>query len=208
MKLSFKIAALTAVIAATGIAHAATPNSSASPAPQQLALNSPSDEGRGPPPMRGDHRDGPDRDGHFRGPRGGMMGFGGDAHGPLMHELRGLKLSDAQSDSIDDIFVKHHKEQRELFKRQRDLHRSAKALDPTAKDFLGQSNKLADATGKLTQDSLRLRAKIASEVIATLTPEQVQTLQTRRAERAAHHADGEGRHGGPRKADGAPDNAG
>jgi Spy/CpxP family protein refolding chaperone len=128
------------------------------------------------------------------------MGMDGGMQGPLMHELRGLRLSDAQNDAIDDVFMKHHKEQRAIVKRQRDLRDSARALDPTARDFLNRSDKLADAAGKLTQGALRLRARVASEVIATLTPDQVQQLQARRAEREAAR----GEHGGSHR---VPDGA-
>ncbi|NKF22150.1 Spy/CpxP family protein refolding chaperone [Solimonas marina] len=193
MKFSFKIAALTAALATAGLAQAATPTQPTPPSGQELAFND------GPPPPPFADRDGPRHGGDFRGTRGGMghggpmMGMGPGMGGPLMHELRGLKLSDAQSDKIDDIFMKHHKEQRALFKRERDLREAMHKLDPTAKDFLSTSNKLADTAGKLTEDKMQLHAKVASEVIATLTPEQVQELQKRRAEREQHR--GKGKHG-------------
>ncbi|NGY05570.1 Spy/CpxP family protein refolding chaperone [Solimonas terrae] len=185
MKLTVKIAALAAILAAAGV-QAATPQGAAA-APQQLAWNGPADNDRGPPP--GDD-EGPGNH-HFRGPgmhRGGMHGS------PLMHELHRLNLSDAQSDAVDAIMVKHHAEQRDLFKRRRDLHRGFAALDPTATDYASQSSKLADQTGKLAHDEVLLRSRIAGEVIATLTPEQVQQLK---ADRAEHEARREQHRRGP-----------
>lgn len=177
MKLSLKsivpAAALAAALAAAGV-QAAAPQGVAV-APQPAADQGPAD-GRGPPT---DHR-GPW--GHRFGGHGHMHRAG--MHGsPLMHELRRLDLSDAQSDAVDAIRVKHHAEQRELFKRRRDLRRSFAKLDPTAKDYASQSGKLADQTGKVAHDEVVLRTKIAAELIATLTPEQVTQLKADRAER-------------------------
>jgi Spy/CpxP family protein refolding chaperone len=178
MKLSLKriapAAALAAMLAAAGV-QAATPQAAA---PQPAADQGPADDGRGPPP---DHRGpwGHRFGGHGHMHRAGMLGS------PLMHELRRLDLSDAQSDAVDAIMVKHHAEQRELFKRRRDLHRSFAKLDPTAKDYASQSGKLADQTGKVAHDEVVLRTKIAAELIATLTPEQVTQLKADRAERQA-----------------------
>ena len=183
---TLKVLSLSALLAASlGAGSAlAAPAADPGPAPQTLAFAGPDADLPPPPPGH----DGDGRDGHhFRGMqrRGGpdfMPGFG--ERGPrMMHLLRGLDLSDAQEDAVDDIFMKHHKEQRELFKRGRDLHRAYAALDPQAKDYLSQSNKLADQAASLTRDSLKLRAKVDSELIATLTPEQARTLAERRAER-------------------------
>ncbi|HET8881078.1 MAG TPA: Spy/CpxP family protein refolding chaperone [Solimonas sp.] len=181
MKLSLKriapAAALAAMLAAAGV-QAATPQAAATTA-QPAASQAPADDDRGPPPP--DHR-GPW--GHRFGGHGHMHRAG--MHGsPLMHELRRLDLSDAQSDAVDAIRVKHHAEQRELFKRRRDLRRSFAKLDPTAKDYASQSGKLADQTGKVAHDEVVLRTKIAAELIATLTPEQVTQLKADRAERQA-----------------------
>src|SRR3546814_9046060 len=56
------------------------------------------------------------------------------SHGsPLMREIRRLQLSDVRDDAIDAVSVKHHAEQRALFKRRRDLHRGFAKIDPTAK---------------------------------------------------------------------------
>ncbi|MGH8446601.1 MAG: Spy/CpxP family protein refolding chaperone, partial [Solimonas sp.] len=180
-------------------------------APMTLAFNAPGD--LPPSPDHGpDHGPGdrPDRGGprfggegrFFGGPAGGMQG------GPLLRELHGLDLSDSQQDAIDDVFVKHHKEQRELFKRGRDLHRSYRELDPVAKDYASRSNKLADQAGQLTRDELQLRTRITSEVVATLTPDQAQKLQAeraeKRAERAERHAQGKGAGKGADQGPGQP----
>lgn len=179
MKISLKTiapaAALAAVLAAGGV-QAATPQGAATAA-APAASQGPADAGHDRAEHRGPrgHRFG--HHGHMK--RGGMHG------NPLMHELRRLKLSDAQSDAVDAIKVKHHAEQRELFKRRRDLKRSFATLDPTAKDYASQSGKLADQTAKIAHDEVMLRTKIASELIATLTPQQVEQLKADRAERQA-----------------------
>lgn len=178
MKLSLTIAALAAVLATAGVQAAGT---QAAPAnPQQAAYNGPGDDGRGPPSGHHDHQ--------RRGFGGHGMHRDGMRGSPLMRELRRLNLSDAQGDAIDAIFVKHHAEQRDLFKRRRDLHRSFAKLDPTAKDYASVSSKLADQSGKVAHDEIVLRTKVAAELIATLTPEQVQQLKTDRAEREARRA--------------------
>src|SRR3546814_5311491 len=56
-----------------------------------------------------------------------------------------------------------------------DLYRSASA-------------KLADQAGEVAHDEVVLRSRIAAELIATLTPEQIQQLKTDRAEREARRA--------------------
>src|SRR3546814_11399057 len=100
-----------------------------------------------------------------------------------------MRISDWSSDvcssdlAIDAVSVKHHAEQRELFKRRRDLHRGFAKLDPTAKDYRSASAKLADQAGEVAHDEVVLRSRIAAELIATLTPEQIQQLKTDRAER-------------------------
>src|SRR3546814_6139232 len=115
----------------------------------------------------------------------------GYGHGsPRMREIRRLQLSDAQDDAIDAVSVKHHAEQRELFKRRRDLHRGFAKLDPTAKDYRSASAKLADQAGEVAHDEVVLRSRIAAELIATLTPEQIQQLKTDSAEREARRANG------------------
>lgn len=174
MKLSLKLAALAAMLAAAG-AHAAPP-ASGDAGPQRVSVNSPA----GPQHMPGLHG----------GPQAGMHRFGrmGMQGTPLVRQLRGLDLSETQRDAIDDIFVKHHKEQRELFKRGRDLRQSFSELSPLAKDYVSQSGKLADQAAKLAHDQIVLRAKVDSEIVATLTPAQAQQLQAKLAERAAKRA--------------------
>lgn len=177
MKLSLPIAAMAAILATAGVQAAGPLTAPANT--HQVNYKSPGDDGRAPPSHRGDH-----------GHRGfGAHGMRGDMRGsPLMRELRRLNLSDAQDDAVDAIFVKHHAEQRDLFKRRRDLHRSFAKLDPTAKDYASVSSKLADQSGKVAHDEVVLRTKVAAELIATLTPEQVQQLKTDRAEREARRA--------------------
>ncbi|MFT4047962.1 MAG: Spy/CpxP family protein refolding chaperone, partial [Solimonas sp.] len=154
-----------------------------------------------PPPGDGGPQNGPGGNHggpHFGGPDGGGFdggfpgGPGGERGGGLLRDLHGLDLSDAQEDAIDDVFAKHHKEQRELFKRERDLHRAYRELDPLAKDYVGQSGKLADQAASLTRDSIKLRAKVDSEVLATLTPEQTEKLKAELADKKAKHDDRRG----------------
>src|SRR3546814_697327 len=109
MKFSLTIAALAAVLATAGV-QAAGPQ--AAPANPQQAAYSAGQNGGSPPP---DHRN------HERRGFGGHGMHRGHGHGsPLMREIRRLQLSDAQDDAIDAVSVKHHAEQRELFKRRRD----------------------------------------------------------------------------------------
>src|SRR3546814_16239440 len=94
----------------------------------------------------------------------------GHGHGsPLMREIRRLQLSDAQDDAIDAVYVKHHAEQRELFKRRRDLHRGFAKLDPTAKKSRSASAKLAATAGEVAHDAGVLGSKNAAEMIAHRT---------------------------------------
>jgi len=115
---------------------------------------------------------------HFAG-AGEGRGFG------ALHGLRGLGLSEAQRDAIEDIVDKHHDERRALKKRGRELQRAYRDLDPTAKDYVSKSDKLAEQRAALTRDQLKLKARLESQVIASLTPEQKQKLQTQIAERKA-----------------------
>ncbi|WP_028081660.1 Spy/CpxP family protein refolding chaperone [Solimonas soli] len=178
-------AALAGAIA-IGTAYAAAPlapgNAPAAVADDADAPPAPDHSGRrdGHGPQHGDA--------HFRSRGFDRFGFMPGGEGPgsgLMRELHGLGLSEAQRDNIDDIVDKHHQEQRELFKRGRSLHRAYRDLDPTAKDYVSQSGKLADQTAALTRDALKLRARIDSEIVATLTPEQTQQLQARIADSKA-----------------------
>ncbi|WP_051278189.1 Spy/CpxP family protein refolding chaperone [Solimonas flava] len=186
MKVSIKQASLGAALA---LAAAATAGFAAAPAaapipPPAAEADAPDVAPMPPPGGHGMHRPMPHGEGlgFAEGPRGFGPG------GPLPRELRGLDLSDAQQDAVDEIFVKHHREQRELFKRERDLHRSLATLDPQAKDYVAQSDKLAEQAGQIERDQLRLRARVTAELVATLTPEQAKQLQARRAERAERHA--------------------
>lgn len=180
MKLSLTSAALAAVLATAG-AQAAGPQPAPAPS-QQVACNNP-DDSHDLPYGHGLDHDMPRFGGHGMSRHGGMHGS------PLMREMHRLNLSDAQGDAIDAIFVKHHAEQRELFKRRRDLHRDFAKLDPAAKDYASVSSKLADQTGKVAHDEVVLRTRIAAELIATLTPEQVQQLKDDRAKREARRAE-------------------
>lgn len=181
MKLSFKQASLGAALA---LAAATTAAFAAAPLPPPAA-EADAPELAPAPGGHGLHH--AMRHGEGRGRAGNPMHVG--PGGPLGRELRGLDLSDAQQDAIDDISVKHHRERRDLFKRERDLHRSLAALDPQAKDYVAQSDKLAEQAGQIERDQLRLRARVSSELVATLTPEQARQLQERRAERAKRHAE-------------------
>lgn len=185
MKVSIKQAALGAALtlaAAATAGFAAAPSAAPMPPP---AAEADGPDATPPPGGRGMHHPMPHGEG--RGFAEGPRGFG--PGGPMPRELRGLDLSDAQQDAVDDIFVKHHREQRELFKRERGLHRSLAELDPQAKDYVAQSDKLADQAGQIERDQLRLRARVTSELVATLTPEQAKQLQARRAERAERHGE-------------------
>ncbi len=138
-------------------------------------LAAPASDGPTPPP-RDEGRPGH----HFAGAHNDLRGSGLGAL-PLMRDLRTLDLSAAQSDAIDTVFVRHHDEQRALSKRRRDLRRSLAARDPSAADYATQSEALAEQAGQLVRDEIRLRAQVDAEICATLTPQQLQTLQARRS---------------------------
>src|SRR3546814_20918272 len=82
----------------------------------------------------------------------------------LMREIRRLQLSDAQDDAIDAVSFKHHAEQRELFKRRRDLHRGFAKHDHTAKDYRNASAKLPDQAGEGAHEEAALPSKRPAEL--------------------------------------------
>lgn len=125
--------------------------------------------------------DGPGR--RFREHRHGPDGM------PIQHLLRGLDLSPQQRDSIHALMEKNREPHRALVTRRFELQRAFTELDPVAADYRKKADGLAADAAKLAQETLRFDARMTSEVVAQLSPEQRQQLQTRQSERRARQAE-------------------
>lgn len=122
--------------------------------------------------------------GGHRGP-GGPGGFGGG--GFLM--LRGVDLTDQQREQIRGI-VGQHKEEfkavREKLRAARDAQRTASEATPFDENGIRTA---ATALGAAEGDLAVLTARVRSEALQVLTPEQQTALQTRKAEMEKRRAE-------------------
>jgi protein CpxP len=153
---------------------------------EQAAGQEPAAQGeRGGPGPMGRGMMGPGGHG-FRGGPGGPFGPGGLA-------LRGLDLTDAQREQVKAILQSHRDEQKAIGDR---MQAARKALhDAIAADTFDETTVRAKAVeiGTIEADAAVLQARIKSEIVAILTPEQVKKAKELRTEMENRMKDGRGR---------------
>jgi protein CpxP len=153
---------------------------------EQAAGQEPAAQGeRGGPGPMGRGMMGPGGHG-FRGGPGGPFGPGGIA-------LRGLDLTDAQREQVKAILQSHRDEQKAIGDR---MQAARKALhDAIAADTFDETTVRAKAVeiGTIEADAAVLQARIKSEIVAILTPEQVKKAKELRTEMENRMKDGRGR---------------
>lgn len=111
--------------------------------------------------------------------------------------LRGLDLTDAQRQQIQEIRQAHRDEMQKAAERLRAAHQSQRdAVRATPVDE-GRIRATSDALAAAMTDMAVLRARIHEQTLSVLTPEQQERAKALRAERGAGFR-GKGRMGGPR----------
>ena len=142
------------------------------------------------------------------GPRGAQGMQQGKQNG-MQRMAKDLNLSQEQQTQIQKI----RSESRETMRAMRDTmlaNRDAmEKLDPTAKDYMAQVDKLAAEKGAIVEGMTQEHARVRAEMAAILTPEQRIKADALRKERKAKRAEkkGEGR-GNWGKGRGGPDGDG
>lgn len=137
--------------------------------------------GRGPggPGMEG----GPEGFGG-RGPgmRGPEMPFGGmeGGHGGMMGHLHRLNLSEAQQDKLFNIMHAAAPERREHMKAIRKAHEALAELGRAERFDDARASALARELGQAIGAEALLQARIESQALAILTPEQRERLRRHR----------------------------
>ena len=120
---------------------------------------------------------------------GGPRGRGPGGVGPERMEagvmLRGLDLSEAQQQQIRQLREQHREQTRPIVERLREA-RQAREAAMTATPFNeGQIRAAMQQLAVVESDLAVQQARLQADVRAILTPEQVQQLDARRAERDA-----------------------
>ena len=128
-----------------------------------------------------DHHEGKHERRHPR--KAGMREHRTDGDGPLAAGLRSLKLSDAQRSAIDPQLDAAREKRRQHQAQRRELHEAFAALDPAARDYAAQSQKLSERAAELARTEMVSRASLKSAVSAQLTPEQRQQWQAQQQAR-------------------------
>jgi protein CpxP len=133
------------------------------------------------------------------GPGGpGMRGGPGGPFGMAGLPLRELELTDTQREQVKAVMESHRDEQKAIGDR---MQAARKALhDAIAADEFDEAGirTAAAQVGAVEADAAVLQARIRSEVIALLTPEQVKKAKALRAEIENRIKDGRGRGRGMR----------
>lgn len=131
-----------------------------------------------PPPGRG-----------FRGGPGGPGGPGGDLLGHLSRELN---LTDEQKAQIKKIMDSAEESTKALREQMRTLHESQPDPMNTAFDEAAV-RAAAEARAKIDVELEVAHARVMSQVLAVLTPEQKAQLSEKRKQFEQRHREGEGR---------------
>lgn len=103
--------------------------------------------------------------------------------GPLGH-LRHLDLSEAQQDKLFAIMHAAAPQQRAQMKAERKAHEALRALGGSPRFDEAKANAAARDLGQAIAAGAVLRARIESQVLALLTPEQREQMQRHRPPRA------------------------
>lgn len=102
---------------------------------------------------------------------------------PVLPLLRKLDLSPAQRDTVQQLMDKNREPHRALMQRRFELRRAFADLDPVAPDYRKKADQLADTAARLAQETLRFDARVTTELVAVVTPEQGKALQAELAQR-------------------------
>jgi Spy/CpxP family protein refolding chaperone len=124
-----------------------------------------------------------------RGFRGGPGGPGGDLLGHLSRELN---LTDEQKTQIKKIMDSAEESTKALREQMRTLHESQPDPMNTAFDEAAV-RAAAEARAKIDVELEVAHARVMSQVLAVLTPEQKAQLSEKRKQFEQRHRDGEGR---------------
>jgi periplasmic protein CpxP/Spy len=93
-------------------------------------------------------------------------------HHGMQHMAQQLNLSDKQQEQFKQL----HRESRDRMQSTRDAMQDNREalmkLDPSAKDYTAQVDKLAAKEGKLVEQMVKEHAKLRADIYAILTPEQ------------------------------------
>jgi Spy/CpxP family protein refolding chaperone len=121
------------------------------------------------------------------GPRHGFGARGPGAPGPdappfhsVLHALHRLDLSEAQQDKLFAITHAAAPRQREQEKAERKAHEALLALGASASFDEARAGAAARDLGQAIANGALLRARIESQVLALLTPEQREQLRAHR----------------------------
>lgn len=117
------------------------------------------------------------------GPLGGLLGVHPDL------PLRALNLSDAQREQVRGILESHRAEAASLRQRAGAAHRALQAATSAATVDEGAITQQSQAFGGLIAEAALLRARVRSEVLAVLTPEQQAEAARIAADRQARMQD-------------------
>lgn len=183
MRLPSSLAAMMLVLASGSALFAASTSAATPPAAPASSTPPPDAPPPGDPAM--DPHDGPRGHGpgmHMRSRHGAM---------PILRMLHGLDLSDAQRDSIHQLLEKNREPHRALMERRFELRRAFFELDPVAPDYQKKADKIGADAARLAQETVHFDARVTSEVVALLTPDQTKQLQAKLAERREHRDAGD-----------------
>lgn len=144
------------------------------------------EDGAPPAAQQGPEGHGPGMGMHGRGmPDGGMrvdddMHGMHDMHGGLMMRLHRLNLSEAQRDKLFNIMHGAAPEARERMKAIRKAHEALAELSRADRFDDAKANALSRELGQAVAAEALLRARIESQALAVLTPEQREQLRRHR----------------------------
>ena len=118
----------------------------------------------------------------YGGPRPGAPGLEPPSHAGfgLFGRLRRLDLSEAQQDKLFALTHAAAPRQRNQEKAERKAHDALRALGGSARFDEARASAAARDLGQAIADGVLLRARLESEVLALLTPEQRERLRGER----------------------------
>lgn len=115
--------------------------------------------------------------------RAGMRRHHADGKERLAAGLRSLDLSETQRTAIDKQLDAAREGRRQYRAQRRDLREAFVALDPAARDYAAQSEKLSARAAELARAEMLSRTELKSALGAVLTPEQREQWQAQQKAR-------------------------
>ena len=123
--------------------------------------------------------------GYHRG-NGGMFG-----QHMLSHMQDALDLTDAQSETLENLLETHKSDRSGIHADRREMMSRALQLDPSAGNYDSEVARLADEVGEMARQRALSMAEIQKSVYAVLTPGQQdelrQMLEKRMQRKMKHH---------------------